>query len=126
MDSWWETAVWQRELNLMFCDDVYSGLKLKPEETKEWLAFIVNQQTEIERLQCEVTEKTDWIRFLKNQVVDWKNDYCKLKETLNSAKSEARREFAERLKEIAWIGLWETVKHVDIDEIDEILKEMEG
>lgn len=22
MDSWWETAVWQRELNLMFCDDV--------------------------------------------------------------------------------------------------------
>lgn len=22
MDSWWETAVWQRELNLMLCDDV--------------------------------------------------------------------------------------------------------
>lgn len=45
-------------------------------------------------------------------------------EAIKNLKSAARKEFAERLKEKAWIGFWETVPHVDIDDIDSLLEEM--
>ena len=41
-----------------------------------------------------------------------------------TAKTEAIKEFAERLKEKSWQGMWETIQHVDVDDIDNLVKEM--
>ena len=43
---------------------------------------------------------------------------------LKNDKINAIKEFAERLKEKSWIGVWETVAHIDVDEIDNLVKEM--
>lgn len=39
-------------------------------------------------------------------------------------KSEAIKEFAKRLKEKSWQGMWEIIPHVDVDDIDNLVKEM--
>lgn len=38
---------------------------------------------------------TETIDFLKNQATGWSIDFCNLKAKINTAKSEARKEFAE-------------------------------
>ena len=79
------------------------------------LGLIKRQQAEIERLNgCVKSE--DEVRAIANATIQagiW------------IIKSEARKEFAERLKEKAWQGMWEIVAHVDIDDIDNLLGEME-
>jgi hypothetical protein len=62
------------------------------------LDLINRQRAEIERLHSEVKEKTETIVFLKDQATGWSIDFCNLKAKLNTAKSEAIKEFAEGLK----------------------------
>ena len=57
--------------------------------------LINRYEAEVERLQGEAKEKTETIDFLKNQAVGWSIDFCNLKAQLKTAKSEARKEFAE-------------------------------
>ena len=111
-------------INPMCSDCPFNGQECIEGLPRNALSLITRQQTEIERLHCEVKEKTDWISLLKKQVVDWKDDYCKLKETLNSVKSEARREFANRLQLIGMEdGAYVLLK---LEQIQKLLKEMEG
>ena len=41
-----------------------------------------------------------------------------------TAKSEAIKEFAERLKEKASRGFWDELAYADVDDIDNLVKEM--
>ena len=74
------------------------------------LDLIKRQKAEIGRLQDELHRA--------------KVEISKHFDYMDEAKSEAIKEFAERLKEKSWIGMWETVAHVDVDEIDNLVKEM--
>ncbi len=47
-----------------------------------------------------------------------------LYETAKEAKSEAVKEFAERLKEKADSGFWQEHCYVDVEDIDNLVKEM--
>ena len=67
------------------------------------------QQAEIERLKAEANCADGYADAL-----------------VERTKTEAIKEFAERLKEKAWIGMWESVEHVDVDDIDNLVKEMVG
>ena len=88
---------------------------------KESLALINRQKAEIERLHNEVKEKTETITFLKNQATGWSIDFCNLKSKLETAKSEAIKEFAEKLKEELSFG-----KYIQFDQIDNLVKEVAG
>ena len=86
------------------------------------LDLINRQKAEIERLKDEVKEKTETITFLKDQSIGWSIDFCNLKAKLNTAKTEAIKEFAERLKEdLKNSTLWGLVS---FDRIDKLVKEM--
>ena len=65
---------------------------------KDTIDLINRQKAEIERLRSEVKEKTETIDFLKDQAVGWCIDFCNLKAKLDTAKPEAIKEFAERVK----------------------------
>ena len=103
---------WSEEWYSGMCNDFLSDV----------LDLINRQKAEIERLQGEVKEKTETIDFLKNQAVGWSIDFCNLKAKLKSAKSEARKEFAERLKEntvTVKIGK-QTCKVITVEGIDNL------
>ena len=55
-----------------------------------------------------------------------KTEHCPYFEELEKERAEAVKEFAERLKEKAWHGIWEVTNHVDVDDIDNLVKEMVG
>ena len=96
---------------------------------KHTLDLINRLQAEIERLRAENKEKTETIVFLKDQAVGWSIDFCNLKKKLKTAKSEARKEFAERLKDKAKQGrgfLGNAYSSVDVDAIDNLLAELDG
>lgn len=98
------------------------------ELAKNALDLINRQKAEIERLKDEVKEKTETITFLKDQAVGWSIDFCNLKEKLDTAKAEAVKEFAEKLKE--QYEIWDDdeyyFNYVTTDQIDNLLKEMVG
>lgn len=73
----------------------------------------------------------DLINRQKAEIEQWKEEanryqnlWCIAVDDIEKSKSEAIKEFAERLKKKSWIGMWETVAHVDVDEIDNLIKEM--
>ena len=75
---------------------------------KDALALIARQKEEIERLknrdlQVEVSEKLE-----------------------REIKAEAVKEFADRLKERASRGFWETDAYIGVEQIEELVKEMVG
>ena len=61
----------------------------------------------------------------KAEIEKVKSIYNSFEAELKAAKSETRREFAERLKEIASQGFWESDSYVGMEQIDNLLKEME-
>ena len=72
-------------------------------ELEEKVLDLLNRQkTEIERLEKE--NETFAKRFYKEGIKD----------------------FARKLKEKSWKDLWDTVAHVDVDDIDNLAKEMVG
>ena len=80
----------------------------------------------INRLQAE----NERLESLSNRLcddVDLKLKYIyELEEKLKTAKSEAGKEFAERLiNEKSWQGMWRISACVDVDDIDNLLEEME-
>ena len=87
-----------------FCPMFYNGTgspsACRRELHIDAINLIKRQQAEIERLHSEVKEKTETIVFLKDQAIGWSIDFCNLKAKLNTAKSEAIKEFAERLKDM--------------------------
>lgn len=76
------------------------------------LDLINRQQAEIEKLKKEIQITKDAYTMLqtKNEII----------------KSEAVKEFAERLKEMATQGFWETDAYVGVEQIDSLVKEMVG
>ena len=85
-------------------------------------------KAEVGRLNKQLEE----LKFLESRVNSIKNTP---KDTFSGilismaegvARYEAIEEFAERLKEKAWHGIWETINHVDVDEIDNLVEEMVG
>jgi 5'-3' exonuclease len=115
-------------------DKWLEGEELNHDETnravimrEKTLQIVEKQQAEIEMLRGEDKEKTETIDFLKKRVVGWNNDYCELKMQIKTAKVEAIKEFAERLKEKAIENYIENlIMTVDADEIDNLVKEMVG
>ena len=80
---------------------------------------ITRQQTEIEQLKFEIAKLLPEGCPYAIQV-EMSN---KLEAQI---KSEAIKEFAERLKEIATQGFWETDAYVGVEQIDNLVKEMVG
>jgi hypothetical protein len=80
--------------------------------------LINRQKAEIERLRKDNEYILMQHRFQRRPGGDCWND------VIEKAKAEAIKEFAERLKEKAWNGMWEIIAHVDVDDIDRIAKEM--
>ena len=97
------------ENRLRECEKVKYGARklslVNYEFLKDVLDLINRQQTEIENLKksYEIYEESSGLKW---------------------AKSKAIKEFAERLKEKSWQGMWEIVAHVDVDDIDNLVKEM--
>ena len=77
----------------------------------EW--YRLNSQ-HIDRLEAEIER----LRAMVSQNEGVLSQYEQL------IKAAAIKEFAEKLKEKAWIGMWETISHVDVDDIDNLVKEM--
>ena len=90
--------------------------------------LINRQKAEIERLQCEIKEKTETIVFLKDQVVGWSIDFRNIKNKVETAKAEAIKEFAERLKKEVAGWYYDFADFDDtmdaLTEIDNLVKEM--
>jgi hypothetical protein len=109
-------------LLLKWSDDLYANVKLSPEEAKTLLALINRQKAEIERLNKEVDRLSQCVLYHDGIVSDLEKD-------LFNAKSEATKEFSERLKaNMSNIARMEyggnTYFCVGYDLIDTLVKEM--
>ena len=65
------------------------------------------------------------IERYKSLYGDLKSENLETIGRIKAVKSETRKEFAERLKEKTWQGMWDVNAHIDIDDIDNLLEEME-
>ena len=83
------------------------------------LDLINRQKTEIERLKCEMGKllPKDCSYAMQMEVSN------KLESQI---KSEAIKEFAERLMKMSTQGFWETDAYVGVEQIDNLVKEMVG
>ena len=86
-----------------YCDDVLDG---------QIIDLIHRKNAEIERLTDSLNATIAGQETLQRYIA--------------IAKANAIKEFAERLKEESWQGRWEIIAHVDVDEIDNLVKEMVG
>lgn len=77
------------------------------------LDLIIYQKVEIEKLNKKVEELSEVL-----------SDTIRIRYA--EAKSEAIKEFAEKLKEISTQGFWETDAYVGVEQIDDLVKEMVG
>ena len=88
------------------------------------LKLINRQKEEIDRLQCEIKEKTETIVFLKDQAVGWSIDFCNIKNKVKTAKTEAIKEFGAKFAETA-VYLYITRKYeINEDDLNRIAKEL--
>ena len=87
------------------CHFYGEGFYCKETLSKKTLNLINRLKDENERLKGEcancptLRSKCKIISCLNEQVEDWQRGYCEAKQELKTAKSEARKEFAERVKE---------------------------
>lgn len=89
-------------------------------------------RAEVERLKdvcsscCVLKAKSETISDLNEQIEYWQRGYNDLRQEIKKAKSEAYKEFAERLKEKSFtpLGTWFTEKVVTDIAISNILKEL--
>ena len=109
------------------------GCNIDSEDLRnEALDLINRQKAEIERLQSIL------LKFM-DEVAKWEEkkgiDVSELplipicdegRDIIDHYRAQAIRQFAERLKEKAWHGMWEATNHVDVDDIDNLVKEMVG
>ena len=85
----------------MYCTEI---------DEEEIIDLINRQKAEIERLNIE-------LQSMRSAANSYKWHY-------ETAKSEAIKEFAERLKEKASRGFWDELAYADVDDIDNLVKEM--
>lgn len=71
-----------------------------------------------------INRQKDEIERLKHHCFGIQNELEAYKDTFNTATDEAIKEFAARLKEKADRGYWQEHFYVDIEEIDNLVKEM--
>ena len=84
--------------------------------------IIRQQQETINRQKAEIEQLK-----IENRILSQKRiSFPERLEIDRKARAEVVKEFAERLKGKAWHGMWETINHVDVDEIDNLAKEMVG
>ena len=92
----------------------YTGLQVKYiQKLDAALDLIIYQKVEIEKLNKKVEELSEVL-----------SDTIRIRYA--EAKSEAIKEFAERLKEISTQKFWETDTYVGVEQIDDLVKEMVG
>ena len=98
---------------------------------KEWEKEINRLQAENERLKKDAKNKRLMIlqlqqsnKYLKEHYFQYKDYYFKYKEELKTAKAEAYKEFAERLKKEQYLSIVAMV--VSVEAIDNLLKELVG
>jgi hypothetical protein len=101
----------ERELKVI--SEAYAESGEKNRQCEE-LILVIRKTLDI------MNSNTKKIRKLKKQL-DEKCDKC-----IERNRTEAIKEFAEKLKEKSWIGMWDIVGHVDVDDIDNLVKEMVG
>ena len=90
---------------------------------KSALDLINRQKAEIERL---TEENTAIKETLEHHINISLKSLLELRDKLANAKSEAIKEFAERLKEKADGGFWQEHSYVSTDDIDNLVTEMIG
>lgn len=83
-------------------------------------------QAQIERLEKETKDKERAYNdeFLLRK--EWQTKCRELLKEKQTVKSEVIKEFAERLKEYATQGFWETDAYVGAEQIDNLVKELVG
>ena len=92
----------------------YTGLQEKYiQKLDAALDLIIYQKAVIEKLTKKVEELSEVL-----------SDTIRIRYA--EAKTEAIKEFAERLKEISTRGFWETDDYVGVEQIDNLVKEMIG
>ena len=92
---------------------------------KDVLDLINRQQGEIEKLEKETQDKE---RAYNDEFClrkEWQTKCQELLKDKQTTKSEAVKEFAERLKEYATQGFWESDAYIGVEQIDGLLKEFE-
>ena len=118
--------------DLKFCEDCSANINI------DIIDFINRQESEIERLQKEVNlvsiqfqdiqerqeESQAEIERLKGSTIV--NNIMESQRIKREAKSEAYKEFAERLKEYATQGFWESDAYIGVEQIDNLLEEIMG
>ena len=91
---------------------LYTGLQEKHiQALNAVIDLIIYQKAVIEKLTKKVEELSEVL-----------SDTIRIRYA--EAKSEAIKEFAERLKEISTQGFWETDAYVGVEQIDNLVKEM--
>ena len=78
----------------------------------------------VNRQKADIKRMKKIISYLKESIDCSRKEYNRLLSKLQQAKSEAIKEFAERLKKYLCLDLREGISVVTIDNIDKIVKEM--
>ena len=112
------------------CEPKYKA-KIADEKAKGDICASVNkrQDKELERFKKIETainklwDETQKLATFKNKR---KPTLEELLEYIENLKDEAIKEFVERLKAKSWQGMWEGDSHVEVDDIDNLVKEMVG
>ena len=106
-------------------EELENKLKYAEAERKFEHQRIAYQQAEIERLKEENKKQKLVIEEIEDTInpLPFETDFDK---AIRTAKSEAIKEFAERLKEKATSTFYEERKYVDTEDIDNLVKEMVG
>lgn len=134
----YDSKVWSIEVyKLENALDLINRLQAKIVQTTQQRDFFAKQTTEqkntIDKQEAEIERlKTAF----DNQLLTsqhWKRKFDELAEendwfhdTLETTKSDAYTEFAERLKEKADRGFWQEHSYVDVEDIDNLLNELVG
>ena len=124
------------------CKDCPAFVKDNRSTCKEVLlgaiTLIDRQNSEIERLQKEVNLVSIQFQDLQERYEEAQAEIDRLNEVYQAnqqlinalnksyflAKSEAVKEFVERLKAIASQGFWESDAYIGVEQIDDLLKEI--
>ena len=100
------------------------GTNCKEKLNSYALDLINRHKADIERLEKETKDKE---RAYNDEFClrkEWQSKCRELLKEEQITKSEAIKEFAERLKEKASRGFWDELAYADVDDIDNLVKEM--
>ena len=122
------------------CADAFDLINRTKAKEKHYRQKVQNQRVTINSLECKIDRQKAEIERLQGAVQEWVDGKClsqkhllmigKLQNEIETAKAEAIKEFAERLKAEAdgydFCGDGIIYQMVDTDDIDNLVKEMVG